>query len=75
MKKSVSRELSVCFKLDGNSEAGTASKDNVGRLLGVVVTAAEAKQPSERQRGECVRCTEFVLFPVVWGDLQLFLKL
>lgn len=65
----------MCSKLHRNSEAGTTSKDNVGRWLGVVVTAAEAKQSSERQRGEYVRWTEFVLFPVVWGDLQLFLKL
>lgn len=65
----------MCSKLHRNSEAGTTSKDNVERWLGVVVTAAEAKQSSERQRGEYVRWTEFVLFPVVWGDLQLFLKL
>lgn len=64
----------MCSKLHQNSEAGTTSKDNVKRL-GVVVTAAGAKQPSERQRGECVRWTEFVLFPVVQGHLQLFLKL
>lgn len=71
----MNRELSVCSKLHRNSEAGTTSKDNVKRLLGVVVTAAGAKQPSERQRGEYVRWTEFVLFPVVQGHLQLFLKL